>query len=62
LTDGKEFGLALRVLEKVGGYEITLKSDQQISPDDGEARERLIAEYYVLRTALVSLRISYHKK
>jgi hypothetical protein len=43
--------LALKVLEKVGGY---VKPDSGVAPGDKEACERLVPEYYVLRTALVS--------
>ncbi|PMD45090.1 SPO22-domain-containing protein [Hyaloscypha variabilis F] len=45
----KEGDLALKVLEKVGGY---IKPDPGVTPGDKEACERLTPEYYVLRTAL----------
>jgi len=51
VVERKEGGLALKVLEKVGGY---IKPDLGVPPGDKEAIERLIPEYYVLRTALVS--------
>jgi hypothetical protein len=38
----------------LGKYELLLlKSDGNPASENGEAHERLIAEYYVLRTALV---------
>jgi hypothetical protein len=44
----------LKVLEKVGKYEEILKQPQaELTPEDGEECERLCAEYFVLRTALV---------
>ena len=49
--------MALKVLEKVSAYELSLKSPDPEQPAaDGETQERqkLVAEYYVLRTALVS--------
>jgi hypothetical protein len=39
------------VLEKVSGY---VKPDPGAAPGDREAVERLVPEYYVLRTALAS--------
>jgi hypothetical protein len=46
---------ALKVLEKVGGYELMLKKpDDTALPGDTEVYKRLIAEYYILRTSLVS--------
>lgn len=54
----KRFELALKVLEKLGGYELKLGNPNANSPaEDGEVHQRLIAEYYVLRTALVSCRL-----
>ncbi|KAE8452848.1 hypothetical protein EG329_013120 [Mollisiaceae sp. DMI_Dod_QoI] len=54
--DRKQADLALKVLEKVGGYEGLLKkSDSEIS-DDGGSFNNMIAEYYVLRTA-----VAWHK-
>ncbi len=53
LLDRKQADLALKVLEKVGGYEGLLKkADSEIS-DDGGSFNNMIAEYYVLRTAVV---------
>lgn len=50
----KQYDLALKVLEKLGGYEIKLATTDAESPVEfGDACQRLIAEYYVLRTALV---------
>jgi hypothetical protein len=51
IVERKEADLALKVLEKVGGY---VKPDPQVAPGDKEVCERLVPEYYVLRTALVS--------
>jgi len=51
-VERKEGGLALKVLEKVSGY---IKPDLGVTPSDKEAIERLTPEYYVLRTALVSI-------
>jgi hypothetical protein len=52
----KDSNAALKVLEKVARYEVMLKKpDADIPPEDAEVHERLIAEYYVLRTALVSI-------
>jgi hypothetical protein len=42
--------LAQKVLEKVGFY---AKPDPGVAPGDKEACEKLVPEYYVLRTALV---------
>ena len=53
-AEAKRFDLALKVLEKLGGYEIRLATPDADSPvEDGDVHQRLIAEYYVLRTALV---------
>jgi hypothetical protein len=52
VLERKEGDLALKVLEKVGGY---IKPDPGVTPGDKEACERLTPEYYVLRTALVSI-------
>jgi len=53
----KQLDHALEVLEKLGGYELLLKKpDVPSLPEDKELHQRLIAEYYVLRTSLVSLR------
>jgi hypothetical protein len=51
ILERRRFDLALKVLEKVAGY---VKPDHRIAQDDKEACERLVPEYYVLRTALVS--------
>lgn len=56
--DGKDKQHAeytLRVLEKVGGYEVLLKTpDGEAMKEDNEVYRRLVAEYYVLRTSAVS--------
>ena len=55
-VETKQVELALKVLEKLGAYELSLKPpDLERPAKDGEAQEgqRLVAEYYVLRTALV---------
>lgn len=55
LAEGKHLGLAMKILEKLGGYELKLRSPDGNAPvDDGEVHQRLIAEYYVLRTAAVT--------
>jgi hypothetical protein len=41
----------LKVLEKIAGY---AQQDPGVVPEDKEACKRLVPEYYVLRTALVS--------
>lgn len=52
--DRKQPDLSLKVLEKLGKYELLLlKSDGEDRSEDAEDHQRLIAEYYVLRTALV---------
>jgi hypothetical protein len=51
ILERRQFDLALKVLEKVAGY---VKPDHGVAQDDKEACERLVPEYYVLRTALVS--------
>jgi hypothetical protein len=51
IVEMKEINLALRVLEKVGGY---VKPDAGVATGDKEVCGRLVPEYYVLRTALVS--------
>jgi hypothetical protein len=51
IIERKERDLAHKVLEKVGGY---IKPDPRVASGDREACERLVPEYYVLRTALVS--------
>ncbi|KUJ18222.1 SPO22-domain-containing protein [Mollisia scopiformis] len=51
--DRKQSDLAVKVLEKVAGYETLLKSPRPAAgQEDGESFNNLIAEYYVLRTAL----------
>jgi hypothetical protein len=55
-TERKDVQLSLKVLEIVAKYEETLRHPQtESTPDDNEDRERLRAEYFVLRTALVSI-------
>jgi hypothetical protein len=51
VSERKEGDLALKVLEKIGGY---VKPDPRATAGDKEACEKLVPEYYVLRTALVS--------
>ena len=44
------------MLERLGKYELLLlKPDEKQPSERSESHERLIAEYYVLRTALVYL-------
>jgi hypothetical protein len=51
--DRKQPDLSLKVLEKLGKYELLLLQPDR---DEGnQVHEKLIAEYYVLRTALVYL-------
>jgi hypothetical protein len=55
-AEAKQFDLALKVFEKTGGYELKLKRPEtHLSSDDNAVCERLIAEYYILRTALVCI-------
>lgn len=56
VSDRKQADLALKVLEKVGGYEGLLKKpNMEIGKEEGESCHNMIAEYYVLRTAVVRL-------
>lgn len=58
-TERKQNPLAVKVLEKVGGYELSLKKPNcDIGEDGKEDSEKLVAEYYILRTVLVSA--SFH--
>jgi hypothetical protein len=48
--------LALKVLEKVARYEGMLgKQDPGVSEEDRKSCSNLMAEYYVLRTAVVRI-------
>jgi hypothetical protein len=53
----------LKVLEKLGGYDAKLTvPDTDSTADDADAdevRQRLVAEYYVLRTALVRIYLRF---
>lgn len=50
----KQYNVATQVLGKVGGYEELVKSAaSELTSDDKEACETLLAEYYILRTAVV---------
>ena len=51
MIERKQFDLTLKVLEHVATYESSLKAE---CVQDGSHTERLIAEYYILRTCLVS--------
>jgi hypothetical protein len=51
--DTKQLDLSLKVLETLGKYELLLLEPDR--DDGGRVHERLIAEYYVLRTVLVYL-------
>lgn len=54
VSDRKQADLALKVLEKVGGYEGLLrKPNSEVGEEDREPCNNLVAEYYVLRTAVV---------
>jgi len=54
-ADSKDLELAGKVLAKVSVYEEILENaDGKLPPEDIEASMPLVAEYYVLRTALVS--------
>lgn len=54
ISDRKKPDLALKVLEKVGGYEGLLKKpNAEVGEEDRESCNKMIAEYYVLRTAVV---------
>jgi hypothetical protein len=53
-TEKKQLDLALTVLTRVAAYESLLtKSHETNSAQDAEVSESLVAEYYILRTALV---------
>jgi hypothetical protein len=58
-TDRKQADLALKVLEKLGKYELLLLKREGKPSEDSERHERLVAEYYVLRTALVDVPLIY---
>ena len=48
--------MCLKVLERAAHFEDNLaKLENQISPEDGRVHLRLKAEYFILRTALVSI-------
>jgi hypothetical protein len=54
VLEHKQNPLAMKVLEKVATYEASIKKTERgVGQDGTEESERLIAEYYVLRTALV---------
>lgn len=54
-TERKQNHLAMKVLEKVAGYEVSLKQfKDDIGGNSKEDSERLVAEYYILRTVLAS--------
>lgn len=54
MTERKELGLAFKVLERVGKFEESLKGCRpELGLEDGQEVERVSAEYFVLRTALV---------
>lgn len=54
--DQKQAELCLKVLERAAHFEDDLaKLENQISPEDGRVHLRLKAEYFILRTALVSV-------
>ena len=57
----KRLDLALKVLENIGRYELKLATvDAGLIPEDGDIHQRLIAEYYVLRTALARFPSALH--
>ncbi|KAL5321709.1 hypothetical protein ACEPPN_009669 [Leptodophora sp. 'Broadleaf-Isolate-01'] len=50
-VESKQNALALKALGRVGAYEGLLQKIKDLSAKEREACERLVAEYYVLRTA-----------
>lgn len=54
-AETKQLNMALKVLEKLGSYELLLKAPDSEHPSDDREHGRLVAEYYVLRTALVGV-------
>jgi hypothetical protein len=58
--DGDELELGVKVLERAAAYVEDLGSaDTQLVLEDESVRQRLVAEYYVMRTALVCLSTAY---
>ncbi|KAH7351006.1 meiosis protein SPO22/ZIP4 like-domain-containing protein [Rhexocercosporidium sp. MPI-PUGE-AT-0058] len=55
-VESKQYALALKTLGKVGAHEGLLQKVRDLSSEEREACERLVAEYYVLRTA-----VSWHQ-
>ncbi|KAK0108931.1 hypothetical protein ONS96_002768 [Cadophora gregata f. sp. sojae] len=51
-VDAKQYALAIKVLGRVSAYEGLLQKITDLSSQDREACERLVAEYYVVRTAV----------
>jgi hypothetical protein len=53
-TEKKQLDLALTVLTRVAAYESLFTKSHETNPaQDAEVSESLVAEYYILRTALV---------
>jgi len=52
-VDAKEYVLAIKVLSRVSAYEGLLQKIMDLSSEERQACERLVAEYYVLRTSVV---------
>lgn len=53
--DGGQLEFALRVLQKAAEYNGRLQQLQGTLPEESAASKALEAEYFILRTALVSL-------
>ncbi|KAG4436689.1 hypothetical protein IFR05_007837 [Cadophora sp. M221] len=51
-VESKQNALALKTLSRVGAYEGLLQKIRDLSSEEREACERLVAQYYVLRTAV----------
>ena len=52
-VDAKEYLLAIKVLSRVSAYEGLLQKITDMSLEERQACERLVAEYYILRTSVV---------
>ncbi|KAL2071470.1 hypothetical protein VTL71DRAFT_12705 [Oculimacula yallundae] len=51
-VESKQYAVSLKVLGKVSAYEASLQKNKELGSEDREVCERLVAEYYVLRTAV----------
>lgn len=56
--DRKQLDLTFKVLMRISDYEVSIrKAEEGMESDERQSCERLVAEYYVLRTALVGISI-----